>query len=118
MKCGFLIFIAIIFFSCSVNTSNNTTNNSNDTTLLNKLPEFLIYGELTPENYIDQDDSITKDFGFVVKRIAGCEITENERIKAIKQNKKSLEIMNERYGENWRQNFEKQTNFKLYISLN
>ncbi len=115
----FFVFLVVVFTSCSQN--DNVVNKNNNSILISKniFPEFLIFGELYPDNYADDNDTvITKKFGFKIKRIAGCEINNNERIKAIKQNNFFLKVMNKKYGINWQVEFEKKTHFKLQIPFN
>jgi hypothetical protein len=115
-----IVFIisSIILFTTACN--NNQTKNTNKitTTIEEELPVFLIYGELAPEGYLDKENQITEDYGFRLKRITGCEIELDEMNNANKNNNETMELMNKKYGENWMQEFEKATNYKLAIPLN
>lgn len=88
---------------------------------LEKIPTFEVYGELAPIDYVDgynpKHDSITKKYGFLMKRVADCEVTDGLVRKANRNNQKALEEMNKKYGENWQSQFEKETGLKLAIPL-
>ena len=60
--------------------------------------EFKVYGELAPDGYVDEYNSITEAYGFIINRVAGCEITEKLKNKIHKKNKQSLKTMNAYYG--------------------
>lgn len=95
--------------------------NSTKPQIEEKIPTFEIYGGLAPVDYVDgydpKHDSITKKYGFFMKRVADCEVTDGLVRKAIRNNQKALEEMNRKYGENWQQKFEKETGLKLAIPL-
>ena len=79
-------------------------------------PEFLLYGELAPDGYLNYaTDSITEQYGFRVKRIAGCEISVMDVAKAHVQNTESMNEMNHRYGEDWQEKFTEATGLELWI---
>lgn len=86
-----------------------------------KIPTFEVYGELAPSDYVDgynpKHDSITKKYGFLVKRVADCEVTDDLVNKANRNNQKALEEMNKKYGHNWQSQFEKETGLKIAIPL-
>ncbi|MBV7439980.1 hypothetical protein KRX57_00945 [Weeksellaceae bacterium TAE3-ERU29] len=76
----------------------------------------MTYGELPPINYIDEKDSaITKKFGFKVKRIADCEVTNTIIYKAKRTNTESNIQMQSKYGNNWINKFEKETGMRFSV---
>lgn len=80
------------------------------------IPVFLVYGELPPVGYAEEEDSlITQKFGFHIKRIAGCEITTQlvDSVKTINQENNS--VMKSKYGNDWGQKFETTAKLKLAI---
>ena len=79
------------------------------------LPVFFIYGELAPMGYLNGEDPITEKYGFKLKRIAGCEISNTIIKKAYTQNQKSFKEMNTKYGKYWIDEFEKKSKYKLAI---
>ena len=88
---------------------------------LEKIPTFEVYGGLAPIDYVDgynpKHDSITRKFGFLMKRVADCEVTDDLVRKANRNNQKALEEMNKKYGENWQEKFEKEMGLKIVIPL-
>ncbi|MCU0437462.1 MAG: hypothetical protein MUC49_06060 [Raineya sp.] len=118
MKYTCFFIFSTLFFSC--NQETDKPQNQNNQNLSKKEPDkavFLIYGELAPTGYIEErDSSITQKFGFSVRRITGCAITPQliDSVKVI--NQKSNSLMESKYGKDWRQKFEKETNMKLAIS--
>ena len=71
-------------------------------------PKFYNYG--LPEGNLEQDDLLTKPYGFVVRRIAGCEEEEENQFKnADAHNQKMFELMVKRYGKDWLTTFESET---------
>lgn len=79
------------------------------------LKVFLIYGELAPYGYLDDENSITEKYGFKLKRVAGCEVEESMVRDVLKQNNTALIEMNKKYGDDWIKEFEKKTQYKLAI---
>ena len=77
---------------------------------------FLTYGELPPVNYIDEKDSIiTQKFGFQIKRLGNCEVTNSMISKAKRTNSKSNAQMKSKYGNDWITKFEKETGIIFYV---
>lgn len=76
---------------------------------------FLIYGELAPDGYLDEENPITEKYGFKLKRVAGCEVEESMVTDVLKQNNTALNQMNKKYGDDWIKEFEKKTKYKLAI---
>ncbi|KOY86860.1 hypothetical protein AD998_12550 [bacterium 336/3] len=117
MKYTFFFIITILSLSC--NQETDKPQNQNTQNFSKKEPDkavFLIYGELAPTGYVEEkDSSITQKFGFCVHRITGCEVTP-ELIDSVKViNQKSSSMMQSKYGKDWIQKFEKETNMKLAI---
>lgn len=118
------IILLTVLYSCSGQTNTDKIENQHqesiqtDANTQDELAVFLIYGELAPDDYLDDANSITEGYGFQLKRIAGCEVDEAILNEAHSQNKKSLEFMNKKYGKDWMDAFEKKTNYKLSIPFN
>ncbi len=115
MRYFFILAISIIMYSCSQEKNNSKLilekySSSNDT-----LPTFYIYGELPPENYIDDENPITEKYGFKLKRVAGCVIESDEQAEINEHNNRVFDYMNKTYGSNWKQQFENETHLKLTI---
>lgn len=82
------------------------------------LPTFYVYGELMPSNYVDEKDSVlTMQYGFKIKRVAGCVISKEKVDEAHKHNQKADKIMRKKLGEDWDDKFEKATGKKLALQL-
>ncbi|SFW65701.1 hypothetical protein [Cellulophaga fucicola] len=114
----FLIFILIVSLTvaCKQKATEQKTKENIKKNEVANIPTFLLYGELVPEGYVEEkDSSITKKSGFTIKRVADCEITDQlvDSVKTI--NLKNELIMNSKYGDNWKQEFEKETNLRLQI---
>ena len=75
-----------------------------------------MYGELAPTDYLDgrsEESSLTTAHGFMVLRVAGCEITP-ELIRSVKINNiKANDYMIKFHGENWKSEFENETGKKF-----
>ena len=80
-----------------------------------KMPTFLIYGELAPVDYLDDENVITEKYGFKLRRVAGCAVSLSLVISVKLNNRVAFRRMNKRYGEDWMQRFENETNWKLAI---
>lgn len=94
---------------------------STATQTVEKIPTFEVYGELAPIDYVDgynpKHDSITRKYGFLMKRVADCEVTDGLVKKANRTNQEALQEMNRKYGEKWQEKFEKETGLKIAIPL-
>ena len=122
MKKYLSIIVFIILYSCSGQTSEGKKTeklgqesfeyNSNGQ---DSLKVFLIYGELAPDGYLDEENPITENYGFKLKRVAGCEVEESMVNDVLKQNNTALIEMNKKYGDDWIKEFEKKTKYKLAI---
>lgn len=80
------------------------------------MPTFKIYGELAPVNYLDgrpEESALTAAHGFMVLRIAGCQITGELAETVSANNIKANEYMIKFYGENWKSEFENETGKKF-----
>ena len=108
----YLTMIIILLFSCK---QKPTKQNFDEITNVS-VPTFLIYGELVPNGYVkEKDSSVTQQFGFNIKRVAGCEVT-NKLVARVKENnEKNNLIMRSKYGTNWKQKFETAAKLKLAI---
>ncbi len=111
-----LITVLSIVVSCKQKSTKQKFIETPNKSVTESIPTFLIYGELMPDGYIKQkDSSITQKFGFNIKRVAGCEIT-NKLVDSVKTiNQKNNEIMRSQYGNNWKQKFETATRQKIAI---
>ena len=118
-------FVTILVLSTSLACSNSeenitSTDNSNLTQSVTKsdrvieTPTFEIYGELASDNYLNGgEDSITLPYGFLVERVAGCEVTD-ELVESVKENNRvANEQMIASFGEMWLANFEKKSGMNL-----
>ena len=113
-----ILVLLVVFCACSQRTDKipfSLPEYSEQTT--DSIPEFYIYGELAPQGYLDDENPLTEKFGFKVKRVAGCEIEQDEREKILTHNHRLFDYMTEKYGEGWESNFEKETHLKLLIPL-
>ncbi len=112
----FLFSVCIFYISCGENPERRSHVEKINKNEKNEIPTFLIYGEIPPVGYLEEQDStIAKKFGFNIKRVAGCDVTE-ELIDSIRKiNKKNDLIMQFQYGKDWKREFEIQTNIKLSI---
>lgn len=78
-------------------------------------PEFYLYGEKPPYNYLEEaNDTLTKPFGFVVRRIADCVVDRIQVKKTDAHNQNMFDLMVERYGKDWHTRFEEETGLKFY----
>jgi|GEM_PF-3595680 len=116
-----LALFLVLTISCTQETKNpnaakQAKQPTKDKITKDKIPTFLLYGELMSEGWIDEQDStVAKRFGFTIKRVAGCEVTDElvDSVKII--NQKNDLIMQSKYGKNWKQQFEKETKLQLAI---
>ena len=124
MRIYLITIVLIVISSCSGQTSADRTEKHNkesiktDSSVQDSLAVFFIYGELAPDGYLDDENSITESYGFKLKRIAGCEVDETIVNEAHVLNKKTLIEMNKKYGNDWMDSFEKKTKYKLVIPFN
>lgn len=114
-------FITVLLLTTSLacmNTEENKTAvvKSSSSVAVSEIetPIFKMYGEFAPTNYLNGgEDDITLDYGFLVERVAGCEIT-MELVESVKENNRiSNEQMIASYGEGWKANFEEKTGVKF-----
>ncbi len=103
------LWMIILLVSCANNTNVKQKIN-------NRQVVFQIYGEIGSDEDVEPQDSlITQKYGFVVKRVAYCEIDYLIETKAKQNNRKADKIMQEKYGKDWVKNFEEQTYMHLSI---
>lgn len=126
MKYSLFILLVISCALTACGTQENQTNGTDTpvvTTSMDtppteaEMPTFHIYGELAPDGYLDEANPITEPYGFKLKRIAGCEVEENTVPDAKAHNQAAFDKMSKQYGEDWREQFEAETNLKLFFSL-
>ncbi len=109
----FLVTIFLFFISCKEKSINSKITDSLITvSKQQELPTLLIYGEPSPIGYLNGVNPITEKYGFKVKRVAGCEVTKKLIDSVNSNNKKVMDYMNKKQGENWLKNFEKETGLK------
>ena len=100
--------LVFLCFSCKEKSKDlvqkNTTETVSDSTL--KWIDYRI-GELPPAGYYDAFDSILKKWDIKYERIeGGCEALEDEKKEYEKNNPKYFQVLKEKFGENWRENFD------------
>lgn len=121
MKC-FLVLISIFtLLNCQEKTSksNSVLLKKVDNEVKDKLPTFMIYGEPYPVGYAEEQDSlVTEKFGFKIKRVAGCEISNVLKQSVINNNRKENQKMEQLFGKNWKENFAKKSKLELLIPEN
>ncbi|MFT6922999.1 MAG: hypothetical protein ACJA1C_002007 [Crocinitomicaceae bacterium] len=118
-----LTSLLIASFACT--TPENSTDRKEEANIhvINKaptdevyMPTFKIYGELAPLEYLDgrpEESSLTTAHGFMVLRVAGCEITP-ELVRSVQANNiKANDYMIKFQGENWLSKFEVETGKKF-----
>lgn len=79
-------------------------------------PQFHLYGEALPSEYVD-DNALTLPYGFKVKYIAGCDISQIDLKKTIQHNQAMFDLMKKRYGQLWYLRFKEQTGKQLYLEI-
>jgi hypothetical protein len=104
----FLLFI----ISCNSQVQNNNNNsNSSDTTLT-----ILTYG-LPNMDYERARSTVAKKYGFQYYGVAGCVVSEKLIDSVKKENKRVYKILEGRFGENWKETFEKQVDTMQILQL-
>ncbi|MFT6244245.1 MAG: hypothetical protein ACJA0U_002183 [Salibacteraceae bacterium] len=123
MKSILLTSLLIAAFACTTPESSTDRKEEANIHVIDKapveevyIPIFKIYGELASLDYLDgrsEESSLTTAHGFMVLRVAGCEIT-SELVRSVSANNiKANEYMIKFYGENWKSNFEDETGKKI-----
>ena len=107
-----LILLCFFLVSCKKVSTNIKYTAKQVATVKKELPTFFIYGEPPPIGYLCDENSITEKYGFKVKRVAGCEVSQKLIDEVNLNNAKMIIIMNKKYGNNWLKNFEKKTGLK------
>ncbi len=113
---GLLTLLLLFVTSCGKPKENKQINLETNQSKTEYLPTFLIYGERAPSGYLEEQDSVTtKEFGFKIKRVADCEVSEElmDSVRII--NMENNDLMNAKYGRDWKRNFEEQTHLKMAI---
>jgi len=109
----FTILYVLLLISCS-DTNKKQSNSLKDKET--KIPIFLMYGELPPTDYAGEKDSLkTLRYGFLIKRVAGCDVTDGLIDSVETVNKNANQQMQQKYGKNWRTTFEKQSKLKFLL---
>ena len=80
-------------------------------------PEFYMYGEQLPPEYVEEDDALTMRYGFKIRRIADCEIDLIDMDETVRHNEEMFNIMKKRYGSLWYSRFKNQTGKQLYLEI-
>jgi hypothetical protein len=75
--------------------------------------EFQIYGELAPDDYLSESDTISLKYGFKFKRLAGCVVTSELMDSVSLNNAKSVLLMEEKYGSDWKNQMESKTGKRI-----
>lgn len=109
--------VLFVLYQCQKEQITNSTKPQME----EKISIFEVYGSLAPPDYADgynpKHDSITKKYGFLMKRVADCEVTEGLVKKANRNNQNAFKEMNKKYGENWQSQFENEAGLKISIPL-
>ncbi|WP_106791908.1 hypothetical protein [Aquimarina sp. Aq78] len=115
-----ILLLVLVLASCKQNPKSIhplvDTNEEQKIDVEVELPEIHFYGETLPMHLVISD-SLAKKIGFKLKRVGGDVINQEMIINAKNNNNKTLLLLNKRYGENWRENFEKETGKKIKYYL-
>ncbi len=120
IKITILVLSSVLLSSCTAQQEPTATTDrkSKDKpeSKTENLATFLILGEIAPVGYTEEQDSvITQHYGFTIKRVADCEVTD-ELLTLVKiANEKNDALMQQRYGKDWIANFEQKSNLKLAV---
>ncbi|WP_300673076.1 hypothetical protein [Soonwooa sp.] len=118
MKNALVLISIFSLLNCQEKTSNSNaaTPKKVDKEVKEELPTFLIYGEAYPVGYAEEQDSlVTQKFGFKIKRVAGCEISDVLKQSVINNNQKEDKKMEQLFGKNWKEDFTKKSKLELMI---
>lgn len=117
MKNALVLISVFTLLNCQEKTTkSNSTIAKVDEKVKEELPTFMIYGEAFPVDYADEKDSlITQKFGFKMKRVAGCEISNVLKQSVISNNRKEDQKMQQLFGKNWKEDFTKKYKLELLI---
>lgn len=122
MKGIFPVVAALIALSCtgpgiSTPAGHDTTAHQLRTPVIvaDILPVFETYGELPPQGYLYDADTITERYGFKLKNLAGCEV-DGLDLPAIQcHNRAVRDQLAKKYGKQWLEKFERETHYKLAV---
>lgn len=108
---GFLLMIA-----CGSDRNSNTSVQSRQELVGDTLTRFLVYGELPPSDYLDENDTLlTRSLGFELKRVADCEVSET-LVKSVNQHNAVMrEQMLKKYGTYWVDSIEIKTGKRFHL---
>lgn len=96
------VLIVIVIVSCKSNTTITVKSNIADTSL-----KILTYG-LPDKESTRAMNTVAKKYGFHYYPVAGCFITESLLDSVNRENKKAYEILDKRFGSNWRFKFDEE----------
>ena len=111
----FLFTVFSVIISCSKKADKQTIIVKNTDSVKSETVVFLNYGMIIPGYALEIDSVKTKKFGFIIKNVAGCEVTD-ALLDSIKTNNEASDLkMKTKYGNNWQLDFEKNAKLKLGI---
>ena len=111
----FLFTVFSVIISCIKKADKQTILVNNTNSVKNETVVFLNYGMIIPGYALEIDSVKTKKFGFIIKNVAGCEVTD-ALLDSIKTNNEASNLkMKTKYGKNWQLDFEKTAKMKLGI---
>lgn len=122
MKYMFLSVAALINLSCtgpgiSTPTGQDSAAHQPQPPVIaaDTLPVFETYGELPPQGYLYDADTLTERYGFKLKNLAGCEV-DGLDLRAIQRHNRGVrDQLAKKYGEQWLEKFERETHYKLAV---
>ncbi len=118
MKKLLIILVGISFVTASCEhkvqkPAGATVQKANST--FPKIEIFQVYGESEPVGYANDASAITRNFGFVIEKVAGSVVTDS-LLKAVHENNlQAKKNMKAEYGKDWMKNFEKRSGLKLNL---
>lgn len=111
----FLFSVFSVIISCIKKADKQTIIVKNTDSIKSETVVFLNYGMIIPGYALEIDSVKTKKFGFIIKNVAGCEVTDALLYRIKTNNETSNLKMKTRYGNNWQLDFEKTAKMKLGI---
>jgi hypothetical protein len=105
-----LLFISVV--SCKNNTTITGKSNITDTSL-----KILTYG-LPSREGTRAMNTVAKQYGFHYYAVAGCIISKSLLDSVNRENKKVYEILEKRFGNNWRSTFAEQVDSMEQLQMN
>lgn|SRR5690606_16552299 len=81
-----------------------------------KLIQFMVYGELPPSDYLDENDKLlTRSLGFELIRVADCEVSDS-LVKFVDHHNATMrEQMSKKYGTYWIDSIEMKTSKRFHL---